>query len=232
VDPDRARYLAAVEARYVTLRGRGYALSARDVVRVERWRERGVPLKVAERVLEDGVREFRRTWRLGEGAPRSLRYFERALDEAMAQRQARLVGAGDAAPEIAAAEAEEAASGRDPRYAALLAAVESAGQRLPDGAARQALRRAWQQLRGGRDRGEDLWTLTADVDRAIVAELQALVPPERRAALEAEAEAAVADVGGARMSAEARREHHRFELDARVRATFEVPELLEVLLEC
>ena len=235
MDPDRARYLAAVEARYVTLRGRGFALSARDVVRVERWRTGGIPLAGALRVLEDGVRDFRRAWRRGEGAPRTLAYFERALDDAMAQRAARLVGASDATadppPDPDGAGAAPDPGAPDPRFDHLLAAVEAAGQPLPDGPLRELLRQTWRRLRFGRDAGEDLWALTADLDRVIVAELAALVPPETRDALAHDADLAVARAGGARMSAEARREHHRFELEARIREAYGVPELLEVLLE-
>ncbi|TNF23634.1 MAG: hypothetical protein EP329_27040, partial [Deltaproteobacteria bacterium] len=114
-DPaERARYLGAVEARYVALRGRGYALSARDVERVEGWRTSGVPLFVALRVLEDGVREFRRAWRTGEGAPRSLAYFGEQITEVMRRRGARLLVAGGVDAEAAggAPEPEAVTGGR------------------------------------------------------------------------------------------------------------------------
>jgi len=220
---DRARYLSAVEARFVTLRGRGYALSARDVERVEKWRTSGVPLHVALRVLEDGVREYRRTWRRGEGGPRSLAYFGEQIGEVMRQRGARLVtpAVEDDAPEAVP----------EDRWERLLGAVEAAGKRQRDERAREVLRRAWRRLRAGRDAEEDVWALTAEVDSAIVAELVELLPRAQLEGLSEAAREAVERAGGARMSEQARGESHRFELDLRVRDALAVPELLEVLLD-
>ena len=220
---DRARYLSAVEVRFVALRGRGYALSARDVERVEGWRRAGVPLDVALRVLEDGVREYRRTWRSGEGAPRTLSYFSEQVTLVMKRRGAMLLApSGDAA---------ERAPAADDRWGSVLAAVEAAGQGQSDPEAREVLRRAWRRLRAGREAGEDVWALTGEVDSAIVAELGALLSPERLEGLSRAADVAIERAGGARMSVQARGEYHRFELDLRVREALGVPELLEVLLD-
>lgn len=236
MDVDAGAYLSAVEGRFVALRRRGYMLSARDVARVEAWHARGVPLAVALRVLEDGVRAFRRERRVA-GGPRGLGYFEPAIREAMRARSARLVGtSGLVEPGGPPSdEADEASGGEGDRqarlYARLLAALEGAGRTARDGPVRDALRRAWVRAREAAAAGDDIWALTAELDGEILRAVTAVVPSAARDAVADEARRAVAAAGSSRMGAEARAELEGFERDARLRAYASVPELLEVLLD-
>ncbi len=231
MDEAGAAYLRALEARYVALRGRGYMLSARDVDRVLAWRERGVPLNVALRVVEEGTLAWRRSQRRV-GAPRSLSFFERPVREAV-QRRAHL-GLDASRPEAAAPGAGGAGAGdqgRQSPWSAPLGALEVAGKAQGDDAVRAVLRRAWRRLRAGREADEDVWALTAEVDAAIVVELAEVVGAATLEVLRAEAAAALEPTAGERMSEQARQERYRFELNQRLRDRASVPELLEVLLE-
>lgn len=220
---DRGRYLRAVEAHFVAARGRGFMLSARDLQRVEAWRQRAVPLELVLRVLNDGFARFR-DHHPGEAAPRSLAWFEPQVDEAFARHLARRERA--AAPEAASGEAraEDEASAVE----TLLAVIAEAGQ-ATDGAAREALRGAWREVRAGAS--GDLWGVAQSVDDRLVEALLACLPPGDRGAVEAEADLAVEDAGGAQMSDVARREHHAFALARAVRARYGLASLVEVLVE-
>lgn len=228
MEDDAGGYLSAVEGRFVALRRRGYMLSARDVARVEAWHARGVPLAVALRVLEEGVRAFRRERRVA-GGPRGLGYFEAAIREAMRARAERLVGTSALGEEDEALEGDPDRVGR--LYQRLLEALEAAGRGAQPGPVRDVLRRAWVRARAASASGEDIWALTAALDGEILHAVMAVVPGDVRDALADEARRAVDAAGGARMGSEARAELEVFEREARLRAHASVPELLEVLLD-
>ncbi len=231
MDPERAAYLAAVESRFLTHRGRGFLLSPRDVALVDGWRTRGVPVKVVLQALDEGMARFRQGHPDGAPVPGTLAYFAGHVEEAVRSRRERLLGlmeaGGDAG--VAASAAGDSGGG----LAAAIEALVEAGRRQEREAAREVLRGAWRRLKqasGGEGDAADVWSLTAAVDRAIVDGLWSSLTGEERAALEAAAEASVAASGGATMSVVARRDRLRFELDAAVRRRFGVPELVEVLL--
>jgi len=218
----RRSFIRAVEGRYVALRGRGYMVSAKDLELIESWFGRGVPEAVALRILEEGVRAWRRTWRRG-GAPRSLAYFDGMLKAEMSRRAQLGLGAGDEEPGPA-----------DPLVlvAPLLGALDAASHAQTDDRARGAVRRAWRTLKGMTQfKSMDPWTAAAELDAELADALLALLPDGEREALEATAAAEVEAAGGARMSEAARDEQRRATLDALVRERHGLPELLEVLLE-
>ncbi len=226
MDDEGAAYLRALESRYVALRGRGFMLSAHDVARIERWRERQVPLRVALRVIEEGTLEWRRSQRRV-GAPRTLGYFDRGIREAQRKRAERGLDVDRGQPP-AAAPTEVAG---ETVWDQLLAGVAVAGRAQHDDRVRDTLRRAWRRLRAGRDAGEDVWALTAEVDAAIVVELAEAVGVPGLAAVRSEAEVALQATDSGRMTEQARQERYRFELNHLLRSRLGVPELLEVLLE-
>lgn len=232
---EKAEYVGAIEQAYVALRGQGYMLSPRDIELVLGWYGRGVPLEVAQRVLEEGVIDYRRTW-LVAGAPRSVAYFEGRMRDAMAARAA--VAPAPARPAGEDADAAGVSGGGaggegDALVALVTAALEAAGRGAASEAVREVLRGAWRRLRlrAAAADAPDAWALTTALDAEIAAELYVAMPVGARERLDGEVAVAVRAAGGGRMSALGQREHEATERDARVRAYHGVPELLEVLLE-
>jgi len=221
LDAERAGYLAAIEERFVALRGRGFVLSPRDVMLVDGWRARGVPARVVLSALEEGLAEFVARHPPHTPLPSSLAYFAARVEDAIAARRELLVSEGEGAPEAAA----DVSAARQ----ALLDVIAAAGRAQPDGPARDALRDAWRRLSRAPDAA--LWATAQETDRALVDTLLGSLEPSARAALEDEARRTVEAAGGARMSERGRRDALRAAIEAAVRARFGIADLLEVLVE-
>jgi hypothetical protein len=200
-------------------------LSPRDVMLVESWRARGVPVRVALAAVEEGVARYRESRPPGAPLPSSLAYFAGHVEEAWAERRELLIedGASAAAAEAPAASDERALD-------AVLAAVVSAGRGQGDEGAREVLRVAWRQLAHAPP-DADPWALTARVDAEMVDALAATLSQEALAEVSERAHAAAERAGGATLSARARADLERAEFEQAVRARLRVPDLVEVLLE-
>ena len=207
-------YLAAVEARFVALRGQGFALSARDVGRVLAWEREGVPLRIALAVVEEAMRRWR-----NDGARRAptLGLMERSIEAAMKRRAERSITTA-------------AATSDDAPWPKLRAAIEAAGADHADGAVRSLLRRVWATLRREEAAQADAWAVAARLDAELVTDLAARLAPAEAAALEAACCSATDAAGGARMSERARTERFALERARWLRERFGVPELLAVML--
>ncbi len=208
------RYLREVEARFVALRGRGFALSARDVGRVLAWRERGVPLGLVLGVIEEAMRRWR-----ADGARRvpTLGGLERSVEAALKRRAERaIVQVDDAGPDGSA-------------WPRLKAAIEQAGVAQTEPRVREVLRRAWASLAQDERGGADPWEVAARLDEALTAELVTLLGETERAAMEREVTAAIGESARA-MSERALAERQAFEAARWTRARFRVPDLVGELL--
>lgn len=212
--PDEGDYLAAVEGRFVALRGQGFALSARDVGRVLAWQRDGVPLRVVLMVLEEAMRRWRH-----DGARRAptLGLMERSVEAAMKRRAERM-------PATPAG----ASSDEDALWDRLLRTVVEAGQ-VADDAVRRALREVWRALGKARAARMDPWVIAAELDQALVERLSVLLDEVERATLEGASTEAAHRIGR-RMSHEALAERVLLERARRVRERFGVPELIAVAL--
>ena len=70
-------YFRRLEKLFISLRGSPLLLSPGDWETARRWKERGIPLHLIERVLED---IFQRTpQKRGRSGVRSLKYFDSAI---------------------------------------------------------------------------------------------------------------------------------------------------------
>ena len=84
VDASRAslrRYLQAVDRRYSAIRGVPAALTPRDVTLVMEWFERGVPLSLVLRTLDDLLASHQRGSTAGQPI-RSLRFIRKGVEKA------------------------------------------------------------------------------------------------------------------------------------------------------
>lgn len=221
-----ARYVREVEVRFVALRGRGFALSARDVGRVLEWAEREVPLHVVLTALEDAMRRWR-----ADGARRAptLGMLQRAVDAAMKRRagraitQAAQVDAGERPDEGVPVAAKAA-------WARLKRAVEAAGAQA-GARARSILRRAWVRLRDEEAAKADVWSVAAALDLELIDEHAAILDEAERATMRQACDEAMERAGARRMSEAARRERLAFEEARWIRQRFVLPELVGVLLD-
>lgn len=202
-------------------------LSPRDVALVDGWREQGLPVRIALRVIEEGMIRFRQTHPRGASLPSTLAYFEQQMAEAASLRRSKLL---DFAPGAGADPCVDASEDREQLVARLLDRITTWGRAMDDAheEARAVLRTVWQGLKRA-PADADLWALVAELDEALVDGLFAACDPERQARLTAEAEAEVA-ADGARLGAQARADRLRVALEGRVRGHFDVEDLMEVLL--
>jgi len=212
---DAARYLRDIESRFVALRGRGFALSARDVARVLKWRADGVPLRTALGVIDEAMRRWR-----ADGARRSptLGGLERSVQAAMKRRAERVIATVASVP---GPDADE--------WTRLRAAIEQAGASQADERARSILRRAWATLKVEEKKGGDAWAIAARLDVELVEACMAILTGAEREALNAAAQAGSKRAGG-QMSEAARAERTRFEEARWARERFAIPDLVGVLL--
>ena len=214
-EQDEARYLRDIETRFVALRGRGFALSARDVARVLKWRTDGVPLRTALGVIDEAMRRWR-----ADGARRTptLGGLERSVLAAMKRRAERVIATAPADPGTGADE-----------WTRLRAAIEQAGAAQADERSRSILRRAWATLRAEEKKGGDAWAIAARLDVELVEACMAILSAPEREAMSAAAQAGAARAGGP-MSEAARAERTRFEEARWARERFGIPDLVGVLL--
>lgn len=217
VDDEAARYLRDIEARFVALRGRGFALSARDVGRVLAWRAGEVPLRVALGVIEEAMRRWR-----ADGARRTptLGGLERSIQAAMKRRAERLM--------MNAATSESDARGGD-EWSRLRGAIEAAGAAQGDARARSILRRAWATLKREEAAGADAWATAARLDAELVEAVMALFDEADTEAMYAAVSAGLRRAGG-EMSEAARVDRIRFEEARWTRERFGIPDLVGELL--
>lgn|GEM_PF-1241021 len=228
MDPERAHYLRAIERRFLEMRGRGLMLSPRDVLLVDTWRERGVPIRVVLAALEEGAERFADAHPPGTPLPSSLAYFAGHIDRAVHDREELVV-------EQASRGAAASAAGTTPKSLlkpearqALQNLIAEAGRRQPTESAKEALRYAWRRLvQPSTD--EALWELTAIIDRDLVDMLAATL--DDASELEAAVEQAVKQAGGGAMSAQAQHDVARAEKERWVRQRFGVRDLMEVLID-
>lgn len=103
----------------------------------------------------------------------------------------------------------------------------AAGEGQVNAFIKDALREAWRTLTSGERRLEDPWVVAVAVDQALGNAGVAALSEAEREALLGEVRAGI---GRGPMSAGARAEREMFEMLRRVRARFDIPELLEVLL--
>lgn len=198
----------------MALRGRGFALSARDVGRALSWYERGVPLRLALEVIEDALRR----WRTDGGLRQpTLGGMERTIQAAMKRRAERRV-------------LETTDSGADPEaFERLKAAVEAAGRACDDERQRAILRQTWTALGRSEAGGQDPWTVAPELDQRQLESFEAFLSAAERAERDRDVAEVVAR-SPQRMSAAALSERRAFETAAWTRTRFGLPDLIGVLL--
>lgn len=213
-------YVREVEARFLELEGRGFALSAQDVGRVLAWHADGVPLRVVLSALEEADRK-RRSELTAERL--TLGRLTRAVESAMKRRLERVAspvaayGAVPPAPALAPSNASRDAS-QDTPWRALEEALGNQAELGALVAARAALAACKAERR-------DVWQAAEEVDRLMIERLTADLSEDARAEL-----MATLPPPEASASEEARAERHAFLWARALRERFAVPELVSVLL--
>lgn len=89
--PEEVGFYRLVEQTFLVLKGSGLMLSATDAERVRGWQATGVPARVVCDALQH-VFEAHSQRKPGATPPRSLAYFERPVEEAIAAWRERGVG--------------------------------------------------------------------------------------------------------------------------------------------
>lgn len=201
-------YVREVEARFLELEGRGFALSAQDVGRVLAWHADGVPLRVVLAALEEADRKRRAEL----NAERlTLGRIVRSVDAAMKRRLERV-----ASPTVAYRTGAPATG--DDSWRAL-------EEVLGDGRWSAVLAPARAALVEKKAAGQDPWQAAEEVDRLVVERLTEELTESARAEL-----MATLPPPEASASEEARAERQAFLWARAVRERFGVPELVSVLL--
>lgn len=197
-------YVREVEARFLELEGRGFALSAQDVGRVLAWHAEGVPLRLVLAALDEADR--RRRAELG-SERLTLGRLTRSLEAAMKRRGERV-----ASPVVTYA----AASGAAPdEWSKMLMALGRGDAS------------AWARtlVEAARDAGEDPWQAAEMVDRQVLDHLLTNTSLEERLAIEA-----TLPQPELHASPETRAERRLFLLGKALRQQHEVPDLVGILL--
>jgi hypothetical protein len=212
LEATRQAYLSTIERTFVSLRGRGFMLSAKEVALVDRWHASGVPARVVVRALHEG---FDRRAKRRQAAPSSLAYFEGQVERAIEDWQRRHPGAAfrNLGPETSVSERLVAALGR-----------------LIDDASSTEVGGALEGVRtslGALDADEDVSTLTTRLDGMIVAALAEILSPEERTEVSERAHQTALAAGT--MSDQARAGIEAAEFARAVRTHCEVASLMEVL---
>ncbi len=176
-DPE-AEYYQTVEEYFVSRRGAPLVLSNADWTLVRRWRLAGIPLRVVLRGIRDALDAHAVSWSRAR-AVGSLAYCASEVDAARERWQRALGAGGDAASATQATLAGfaadlERARGLGPRARAV---ADEIAEKLRTCAAEAGLAR--------------LTALLADGEARLVAAIAGEEPSERRAAREAEVEAAL-----------------------------------------
>jgi hypothetical protein len=221
--PGARAFVEAVEARVTALRGRGYALSGVEAHAVLAWWQQGYSLAVVLATVERVSARARRRGAASFGLDTVTRHLAQGVAGGPGGPLDVGPQAGDARPaqEAEGHVAESRLRGR------LRALVEGVGVRLPEGAAREAMRRAWASVGRAEQGGEDPWALAARLDAEVLEALGAVTPPD----VLGDAEAAARTTDAWRTSSpRARLEAEALARARAVRSYFGVPELLEALL--
>lgn len=212
-------YVREVEARFLELEGRGFALSAQDVGRVLAWHGEGVPLRVVLAALEEADRKRRAEL----NAERlTLGRIARSVDAAMKRRLERV-----ASPVAAYRNEANPAASSPVAPAAAGDSWRTLGDALGEGQGRAGavLASAKAALVEKKAAGQDLWQAAEEVDLLVIERLTAELTESERAEL-----MATLPQPEATASEDARAERHAFLWARAVRERFGVPELVSVLL--
>jgi hypothetical protein len=212
VDEERQAYLSAIERTFVTLRGRGFMLSPKEVALVDRWFQAGVPARIVIRTLQEG---FARRTQRRQAPPSTLTYFESQIDSAIDDWSRKHTSSP--VPQSADEDSPEAQVG-----AALCVLIEVASSpevlALLDGL-RAELHPSPQE--------HDVYSLTMALDERIVAGLSEMLGEEERSKMTQTAHQVAMNAGN--MSARARAGLEQAELARVIRAHFKLPRLSESL---
>jgi hypothetical protein len=212
LEAERQAYLSTIERTFVSLRGRGFMLSAKEVALVDGWYASGVPARVVIRALHEG---FDRRAARRQSAPSSLAYFEGHVERAIEDWQRRHPGAAfrnlgpesDLSGRLVAALDRLIADASSPEIATALGGVRTSLD-APDG-------------------GEDDSTLTTRLDGMIVGALAETLSPEERGNVNERARQTALAAGS--MSDRARAGIEAAEFARAVRVHCQVVGLMEVL---
>lgn len=180
---DEQAYFSAVEERFIELRGAPLLLSPADWQLARSWHERGIPLPLVERVMEEVFERLRQRGAKPRKRPVSLRYVARAVEQEWEHLE-----------ELAAPGEKGEAPAFDPaaRLAALAAALPAG---LPD-------RPTWRERITGLAGGvEEVEAVLGRLDQELLETARQSLSDEQRAEALRQAEATLAGLGG-RLSAE------------------------------
>lgn len=221
MDPERATYLRTVEEAFVSIRGRGFMVSPKDVALIESWRTQGLPASVVVRAIQEGAQRFVETHPPCDPMPSSLSYYAPQVDQLRARRGEMLLSD----PVTVATEGPEGSD--DDVLEKVKAAIAQAGECQQREEVREVLRSTYRALGNSNTLELDSWTLTAQVDQKMVEGLEQLMAPEDRDRLREQAERSVPESG--LMSPRARADRVRVHFERHLRDHFSVPDLVETL---
>jgi len=230
--PGMGEYLRLVETRYLELVGRGFAMSARDVGRLMRWHESGVPLRIVMGALDEVAKK--RGSDVKDGAEGlTLGHLERTIEAAMKRRGER-VSAGVSEPVMAYAPTP----GQRPWHL-LREVLERAIAANANNAANasnatnenlvEPLRDALSEVAAREAEGADPWAVAEAVDLSLCEALSSRLTDAERVVMDRELAIKAQSAGSA--SAAALAEALAFERGRYLRRHFGVPELMALLLE-
>jgi hypothetical protein len=216
-------YLRLVETRYLELVGRGFAMSARDVGRLMRWHEAGVPLRVVMGALDEVAKKRGSDIKDGtEGL--TLGHLERTIEAAMKRRGER-VSAGVSEP-VAAYEST-------PGQGAWRVMREALGKAVAANAANESvvasLHEALSEVASREAEVADAWVVAEAVDGSLSEALMSRLNEAERLTMDRELAIKAQRESSASQAALA--EALAFERGRYLRRHFGVPELMALLLE-
>lgn len=216
-------YLRLVETRYLELVGRGFAMSARDIGRLMRWHEAGVPLRIVMGALDEVAKK--RGSDVKDGAEGlTLGHLERTIEAAMKRRAERVSSSVSVSEPVAT---YAAAPGNGPWQLlreALVASINKSGALATD-----PLHEALSEVAAREAEGADPWAVAEAVDVALGEALLTRLTDAQRLAMDRELAIKAQRAGSS--SAAALVEALAFERGRYVRRHFGLPELMALLLE-
>ncbi len=212
MNAERQTYLNAIERTFITLRGRGFMLSPKEVALVDQWFHAGVPARIVIRTLQEG---FARRTQRRQAPPSTLSYFESQIDSAIEDWSRKHT----AAPVSTSLDQGSVETQLIAAFDVLIAASVSA-----------EVTGLLEQLRGEFDPSPtdvDVYSLTTDLDERIVAGLSGMLSDEERSKMTQTAREVA--MSAREMSARARAGLEEAELARAIRAHFQLPPLSECL---
>ena len=212
MNEERRSYLSAIERTFVTLRGRGFMLSPKEVALVDRWFQAGVPVRVVIRALQEG---FERRAKRRQAPPGSLTYFESQIDVAIDDWHRKHTGA----PAVSTTEDGSPGAQLAEAFEIVITAVRSDDARVFLEELRESLAPIPDDA--------DVYALTTDLDGRIVSGLSELLSDEERLTMKQASRET--GMSAAHMSARARARLEAAEFDRAVRAHYQIPSLSESL---